>query len=243
MKIIMALLACLPLLSVQAQVDHGAFNKLLNEHVDISGGVNYKNLREDSSKLNRYIEALEINVPQKEWSQEVQLTYWINAYNALTLQLVLKYYPINSIKDIGSTIQIPYFNTPWDIELFNYKGKQLSLNNIEHNIIREDFEEPRIHFALVCAAVSCPSLRNEAYDPTRLNEQLSDQSTLFLADKSKNMVGEKKLILSKLFNWYGGDFRKNGSIVDFISPYAEVAIDAKAKISFMDYNWDLNEQE
>ena len=226
----------------QAQVSHNDFDNLLKSYVDINGRVNYKELKAESNKLDTYITYLGANEPQSEWSRSEQLSYWINAYNAVTLQLVLKYYPIKSIKDIGSSIQIPYINTPWDIDCFSVGGEVLSLNNIEHDKVRAQFEEPRIHFALVCAAVSCPNLRNEAYQAGILDAQFTDQTKLFLADESRNQIAEKRLSLSKLFSWYGGDFRNNGNIAEFIDPYTEVAVDKKAKISFMDYDWSLNEQ-
>ncbi|SMD35269.1 Protein of unknown function, DUF547 [Reichenbachiella faecimaris] len=228
---------------IKAQPSHEAFDMLLKKHVDTNGGVNYKAFKSDETPLNDYLVEMMIDPPTRDWSDHEKLAYWINVYNALTIQLVLKYYPIESIKDIGASIQIPFVNTPWDIECFEIEdGKELSLNNIEHGIIRKDFEEPRIHFALVCAAVSCPKLLNEAYDPARLDRQLTAQTKAFLANTSKNKISSDRLELSKLFNWYGGDFRKNGSLIDFLNPYTTVKIDANAKTSFLDYDWRLNEQ-
>ncbi|MEO9851960.1 MAG: DUF547 domain-containing protein [Reichenbachiella sp.] len=227
----------------KAQPSHKDFDLLLKKHVDDKGGVNYKAFKNDTDILNDYLVEMMLEPPSRDWNDDEKLAYWINVYNALTIQLVLKYYPIKSIKDIGSSIQIPFVNTPWDVKCFEVKdGEELSLNNIEHGIIRKDFEEPRIHFALVCAAVSCPKLLNEAYDPARLNAQLTTQTKGFLANTSKNKISIDRLELSKLFSWYGGDFRKNGTLVDFLNPYTSVKIDSKAKTSFLDYDWNLNEQ-
>lgn len=243
MKTLFTLICSLTITITCAQVDHTSFDQLLKSYVNSKGEVNYKGLQMDSVQLNEYITMLASNSPKTNWSQNETLSYWINAYNAVTLQLILKYYPIKSIKDIGSYIQIPYFNTPWDIDLFTIDGQVLSLNNIEHDMIRSNFDEPRIHFALVCAAVSCPNLRNEAYSANGLEQQLADQTRVFLADTSKNIITENRLTLSKLFSWYGGDFTKQGSIVEFVKSYTEVSVSKKAKIGFMDYHWLLNEQK
>lgn len=241
-QILILILLAIPFFAL-AQPSHQTFDVLLKKHVDNQGGVNYKAFKADSETLNDYIEAMRLNPPSSTWKENETLAYWINVYNALTIQLVLNHYPVESIKDIGSSIQIPFVNTPWDIECFQMKnGDALSLNNIEHGIIRKDFEEPRIHFSLVCAAKSCPKLLNEAYDASRLDAQLTAQTKAFLANTNKNKISTDRLELSKLFSWYGGDFRKNGSLVDFLNQYTSVKIDSKAKTSFMDYDWSLNEQ-
>lgn len=243
MKDLLAILILLVPFFIQAQPSHDAFDALLKKHVNDQGGVNYKAFKNDETTLNDYLVEMMIDPPTRDWNGNEKLTYWINVYNALTIQLILKYYPVESIKDIGSSIQIPFVNTPWDIECFEIEdGKELSLNNIEHGIIRKDFEEPRIHFALVCAAVSCPKLLNEAYTAERLDDQLTTQTKAFLANSSKNKISKDRLELSKIFSWYGGDFRKSGTLVDFLNQYAPVQIDDKAKTSFLDYDWGLNEQ-
>lgn len=240
--IFILLLFAIPLVPL-AQPSHQDFDLLLKKYVDKDGGVNYAAFKNDESTLNDYLIEMMLEPPSREWGDNVKLAYWINVYNALTIQLILKYYPVKSIKDIGSTIQIPYVNTPWDIKCFEINdGEELSLNNIEHGIIRKDFEEPRIHFALVCAAKSCPKLLNEAYDPARLNAQLTKQTKEFLANKEKNKISTDRLELSKLFSWYGGDFRKSGTMISFLNLYSPIKINDEAKTSFLDYDWSLNEQ-
>lgn len=242
-NLIVALIAFSPLL-LQAQPTHKDLDTLLKKYVDAQGGVDYKAFKSDEVALNDYLVSMMIDPPVSDWNNDEKLAYWINVYNALTIQLILKYYPVESIKDIGSAIQIPYINTPWDIECFEIEnGEELSLNNIEHGIIRKDFDEPRIHFALVCAAISCPKLLNEAYDPAKLDAQLTAQTQAFLADTNKNKISTDRLELSKLFSWYGGDFRENGTLVDFLNLYTNVKINAKAKTSFLDYDWRLNEKK
>ena len=227
----------------QSGVSHDSFDKLLQKYVDDNGMVNYKGLKSDRTQLKSYLSILENNAPQKSWTRDQKLTYWINAYNAYTLDLILEHYPVKSIKDIGSTIKIPFVSTAWDVKFINIGGQEYDLNNIEHGIIRKEFDEPRIHFALVCAAVSCPKLQNRAYLPEKLDEQLTKAAEEFLANPSKNSFkGSNKATLSKLFNWYGGDFKKNGTLIEYLNKYSPTKLDKNAKIAWMDYNWDLNEQ-
>ena len=103
------------------------------------------------------------------------MAFWINAYNAYTIRLVLDHYPVSSIKDIGSKIKIPFVTTPWAAKFFSIGGEKMSLDNIEHGTLRKNYNDPRIHFALVCASISCPRLRNEAYTAAALEKQLDDQ--------------------------------------------------------------------
>ncbi|MEO9483223.1 MAG: DUF547 domain-containing protein [Ekhidna sp.] len=228
----------------QSRVSHTQFDQLLQEYVDEQGMVNYKGLQADRSSLKSYLSMLESNAPQKSWTRDQKLAYWINAYNAYTLDLILEHYPVKSIKDIGSTIKIPFVSTAWDIKFINIGGKEYDLNNIEHGIIRKEFEEPRIHFALVCAAVSCPKLQNRAYVPEKLDEQLTKAAKDFLGNPDKNnFKSSNKATLSKLFNWYGGDFKKKGTLVEYINKYAPTQLSKNANIDWMDYNWNLNEQK
>jgi hypothetical protein len=153
----------------------------------------------------------------------------------------MQHYPVKSIKDItGKSNKI---NTPWDISFITIGGKKYDLNNIEHGILRKRYNDPRIHFALVCASISCPKLRNEAYSGSQLNAQLDDAGKDFLNDDSKNKISADRADLSKYFSWYKEDFAKNGSLADFINKYSTTKINADTKIGSLDYNWSLNEQK
>jgi hypothetical protein len=222
---------------------HQIFNRLLSKNVSAAGNVNYRAFIKDSVELNKYLFLLSHTPPdEKTWSKKEQQVYWINAYNAFTIQLVMKYYPIKSIKDIGSLIQIPFINTPWAMKFFSIGKEKMSLDNIEHGILRKKFDDPRIHMALVCASKSCPILLNEAYDPQRMDEQMARQAKAFLADSFRNKISADKAELSMIFKWYGMDFNNQGaSVKSFINSYSEVKIKQKAKISYLDYDWDLNE--
>jgi len=227
----------------QQGVSHKGYDQLLKKYVDDKGLVNYKGLNADRSKLKDYLSTLESNPPQSSWTDDQELTYWINAYNAYTLDLVLEHYPVKSIRDLGSIIKIPRVSTAWDIKFINIGGEEYDLNNIEHGIIRKKFDEPRIHFALVCAAVSCPKLLNEAYLPESLDKQLTKVTREFLADSEKNQFkNEKTAKLSKLFDWYGEDFKKKGTLAEYLNQYAPVQLTDNAKFGWMNYDWALNEQ-
>ena len=222
---------------------HDSWNNLLRKYVNEEGMVNYRGFVKDRVQLKKYLNALEKNVPNNTWSSNHRLAYWINAYNAYTIDLILEYYPVKSIKDLGSKIQIPHINSPWDIKFIEIGGEKMDLNNIEHGIIRKQFDEPRIHFALVCAAVSCPKLQNEAFYPKTLEKQLANATREFLADPSKNIfVSEKKARLSKLFSWYGGDFTKGQKLYQFLNKYSKTQLVRDCQITYLDYNWSLNEQ-
>jgi len=230
-------------LSAQPGVSHKSYDELLRKYVDENGMVNYKDLRTERSKLKSYLEVLEANPPQASWTNNQKLAFWINAYNAFTLELILTHYPVKSIKDIGSVIKIPFVSTAWDIRFINVGGKEYNLNDIEHGIIRKVFDEPRIHFALVCAAVSCPKLQNSAFTSENLESLLSKAATEFLADVEKNdFKNTKKAELSKIFNWYGEDFNNNGTLIEYLNQYAPLRLEKDAKIAWKDYDWTLNEQ-
>ncbi|MBL7871327.1 MAG: DUF547 domain-containing protein [Cyclobacteriaceae bacterium] len=228
----------------QVKPTHELYDGLLKKYVSKEGNVNYKGFIKDTVVLNQYLTLLTKNPPnEKTWTKEEQMTYWINAYNAFTIKLIIKYYPIKSIKDIGSRIQIPFVNTPWDIKFIPIGKEKMDLNNIEHGKLRKQFDDPRIHMALVCASKSCPILLNEAYNPQKLDEQLSKQAKAFLADSFRNKVSTDKPQLSMIFKWYSMDFNKNGgSVQDFVNRYSAIKIKPDAKISHIDYDWGLNEQ-
>lgn len=227
-----------------APVDHGIFDKLLKKYVNDKGLVNYKGFKADEKVLDQYLTTLSQGAPASSQSKKEQMAYWINAYNAFTIKDVVKHYPIESIKDIGSKIQIPFVSTPWAEKFFTIGGEKMSLDNIEHGTLRKKYNDPRIHFALVCASISCPRLRNEAYTAEKLDAQLDDQGKDFLNNPVKNKVGKDEAKLSKYFDWYKGDFKEGEqSVVKWVNKYSTIKITDNTKIDYMDYNWNLNEQK
>ncbi len=222
-------------------ISHDIFSSLLKKYVSDKGVVNYGGFKKEQKEFKKYLEMLSANAPGKTWSESEKLAFWINAYNAFTIQLILDNSENNlkSIKDIGDKIKIPFVNTPWDVKFINIGGKKMDLNNIEHGIIRKQFKEPRIHFALVCAAKSCPPLRNEAYTAERLNEQLNNQAEKFINDATKNKISKSEASISKIFDWYGMDFKPT-PIIETLNKYSKTKLDSKAKISYTTYDWSLN---
>lgn len=221
---------------------HDNWTALLKKHVSDKGNVDYKGFIKDSSALNKYLGLLSSNAPnERNWSRDEQKAYWINAYNAFTIRLVLDHYPLQSIKDIGSKIQVPFVNTPWDIKFIKIGNETITLNAIEHDILRKKYEDPRIHFAIVCASFSCPRLRNEAYVAGRLDKQLDEQATGFINDDQKNSIATGKAEISSIFNWFKKDFTKHASLISFLNTYSRVKLSDNAEITYKKYDWKLNE--
>ena len=244
MKNIFLSICCLLLtinMFAQKVPSHQQWDKLLKKHVNTAGMVNYKGFQNDKAELDAYLKTLSDNAPQKNWNENDQKAFWINAYNAYTVSLILQHYPVKSIKDIGGSIY--KINTAWDIKFINIGGEKYDLNNIEHKMLRRKFEDPRIHFAIVCASMSCARLSRDAYTGDKLEAQLEAAGKDFLNDKAKNNIRADKADLSKYFTWYQGDFTKKGSLVDFINKYSQTKINDNTKINYLDYNWSLNEQK
>ncbi|MCX2744209.1 DUF547 domain-containing protein [Mangrovivirga sp. M17] len=222
--------------------DHSAFSKLLNKYVDKEGMVDYKSMLTEKETLESYLNKLSSNPPSKDWTREEQLAYWINAYNGFTLKLILDNYPVKSIKDLHPTVKIPGVNTVWHKKFFKINGVDFNLDAIEHSILRNDFKEPRIHFAINCASISCPPLRNEAFFPSILNKQLDEQARHFINDQERNKLTKDKIEISKIFKWFTGDFTKKGTLIDYLNKFAETSIREDADIEYMEYDWTLNEK-
>lgn len=210
--------------------NHSNWNSLLQKHVSKKGNVNYKGFKTDRKSLLSYISSLSENIPTEAWTKDAKLAYWINAYNAMTIDLILRYYPIQSIKDIKD---------PWDQRYWKIGDKWINLNEIEHDILRK-MDEPRIHFGIVCASFSCPKLLNEAF-AEKIETQLTKATKEFLSDPNRNEISQNNLKLSKIFQWFSKDFKQDGDLIDFLNKYSDITISEKAKKSFKDYNWDLNE--
>ena len=229
--------------SVANGVEHTLFDAVLDRYVNEAGWVDYNGLANDRDEFDQYLELLRSNHPNKSWSREEQLAYWINAYNAFTLELILKNYPVESIKDIGAWIQIPFVNTPWDIKFIEIGDEKYDLNNIEHDILRKEFDEPRIHFAIVCASYSCPRLSREAYKAEKIDRQLDEAARHFLNDSRKNKITAENPMVSKIFSWFGGDFKKETTLIQFLNGYTNTQINSDADVDFLDYDWSLNDQK
>ncbi len=222
-------------------VSHALWDTLLQEHVNDAGWVDYEGFLKDSVRLNKYLDLLGNHHPNdKNWSENERKAYWINAYNAFTVKLIMDYYPVASIKDIKNGI--PFVNTVWDIKFIEIEGQTYDLNNIEHGIIRPRFKDPRIHFVVNCASVSCPKLQNRAFMANKLDEQLDEAAREFLDDESRNKLSENEVQLSKIFTWYKGDFTDDTSLIGYINQYAPIKVNENADVDYLDYDWGLNKQ-
>lgn len=237
---------------------HAAWTALLKRHVVLADGakasrVDYAGLARDRPALKAYLETVSA-VPPAEyaaWPRGERLAFLINAYNAYTIEKVLTRYPdLKSIRDFGRV-----FGNPFKDKFFTLLGKAMSLDGIEHDTIRVPgaFDDPRIHFAVNCASVGCPMLREEAFVADRLDRQLEEQTTRFLSDRSRNRWRDGALEVSRIFDWYGDDFRgkAGGEIAPFFARYATLLADApddqralregRAKVRFLEYDWTLND--
>jgi len=236
---------------------HTKFTELLRAHVVwIDGGsasrVDYAAIKSNPALLTQYLSEVAAVTQQQydEFSKAQQLAFLINAYNAYTIQFILTKYPdLKSIKDLGSL-----FSSPWKKKRFPLLGEKRSLDEIEHDMIRKPgvFDDPRIHMAVNCASIGCPALRDEAYVADRLDAQLDDSVRRFLSDRSRNRADDRGLWVSKIFDWYAGDFEKQaGSVQAWLAPYADLLSDdaqvradvrdASLRLHYLEYDWSLND--
>ncbi len=221
---------------------HQVWNQLLQQHVSKTGEVSYKGFIKDKAKLQKYLDTISNNPPDKKtWSEAEQLAYWINAYNAYTVKLIIDHYPLKSIQDLHPTLKIPGVNTVWHKKFFKIGGQPASLDEIEHKILRKQFDEPRIHFAINCASFSCPPLLNEAFVANKLDKQLNEMARAFINDPKRNKLTSGRVEVSQIFNWFKGDFTKNGSLIDYLNKYSSTKIKPNAEVDYMKYDWSLNE--
>ena len=211
--------------------DYKVFDKLLKTYVDPNGRVNYKMLTKEKTAINQVLDQLQ-KINTQKLNEKARLAFYINLYNLTTLKVIADNYPIKSIKDIkGGKI--------WDIGLMVLNGKSYSLNELENQLIRGQYKEPRIHFLINCGAKSCPPLHTEAFTEKNIDELMDKRTRQFINDVLSNTITPKQIKISKIFDWYQTDF---GNLVSFINRYSKTKVLNNAKISFMDYDWDLNKQ-
>lgn len=245
-----ALLLAISVHDVQGQprtVDHAPFSALLAQHVR-NGLVNYDAFR-DAPAFTRYLATLASTDPNSLPRGE-QLAFWINAYNAYTIAQINAHDERQSIKNINKSFGFVKAGGAWSEPMATVNGRRYTLDQIEHERIRPVFQEPRVHFALVCAALGCPPLRSEAYVADRLEAQLDDQAREFLLRspaKNRVDVSSHTVHLSRIFDWYGKDFAPDArGLQRWLSRYwpagAERALlqDGSARVRWTDYDWSLN---
>ncbi len=216
----------------EPKFDHSSWDRLLQKHVSTKGNVNYEGFKKDQMALDAYLTSLSKTKPEVSWSRNEEMAYWINAYNAFTVKLMLNHYPLESILSVNG-------GKAWDLKFIEIKGEKYSLNNIEHDILRKNYADPRIHFAVNCASISCPKLFNTAFFAEGLEEKLEKAAKEFINNSSKNSVTANQAQVSKLFEWYKDDFTKSGSVADYLNKYSTTKLTTD-KISFKEYNWNIN---
>jgi hypothetical protein len=225
--------------------DHSAWDALLKRHVVVQPGahaskVDYAGFARERAALQAYLASL----PEVErsafdaWPRDERKAFLINAYNAFTVEKILARYPdIRSIWDFGKI-----FGNPFKDKFFRLLGAPMSLDGIEHGMLRRRgaYDDPRIHYAVNCASIGCPMLREEAYVASRLEAQLDEQAVRFLSDRSRNRYREGRLEVSKIFDWFEEDFEP---LTKYLERYADVLgyPGGDVPIDFLDYDWSLND--
>jgi len=220
-------------------VDHSLFAGLLDKYI-ASGKVNYSGLKKAEATLDTYL-AILAKVDSKSLPRDEQFAFYANAYNAWTIKLILGGYPgVESIKDLGNL-----FKSPWKKEIASIDGKLMTLDHIEHNILRPRFMDPRVHFAINCAAKSCPPLSDKPFTGETLDQQLEQLASAFVNDSANNYLKGNTLYVSSIFKWFKSDFK--AGILDFFLKYSKDDLNARlkmikknVKIKYLDYDWSLN---
>jgi hypothetical protein len=210
--------------------DHSAWDALLRNSVSSSGQVNYRSLKGNVAALDSYLEELQQYAPRSDWSKNEIMAYWINAYNAYTVKLILNNYPVNSIKDIDG-------GNPWATKWIKIGGNTYSLNQIENDILRARYGDARIHFAVNCAAASCPPLHNRSFTADNLNSTLQRLTRSFINNPNYNTLSSERIEVSKIFDWYAADF---GAVKDYINGYTDTSITSDTELAYKEYDWGLN---
>ncbi len=215
----------------EEKVDYSLWNSLLSMYVKPNGLVDYRNLKQQETKLDEFLTILSKTKITNDWTTNDKIAYWINVYNAYTFKLIVKNYPLSSIKDIDS---------PWKTDFFRIDGQLMSLGHVEHKILRK-FDDPRIHFAINCASYSCPRVIQIPYKGKNLDRLLTRQTAEYINDQKNNEITNYSYKLSKLFSWFGGDFKKDSqTITGFINKYSDIKIRNQKSRGFIPYDWRLN---
>ena len=226
------------LISIQSFSQEKIWDELLQKNVDKNGWVNYNGFKNDSIKLNQYLAYIENTSLNNSWSKNKQKAFWVNAYNAFTIKLILNHYPLKSILDIKQKNK-----KAWEIPFVKAGKKIYTLNHIEHEILRKKFNDPRIHVGINCASISCPALPNKAFTEKNIDDLLTKAITNFINDKNRNTITSNKLELSQIFNWFQDDFIQQSDLITFINQYSTIKINSGATIAYKEYNWNLNKQK
>lgn len=232
-KIILAFTALILQISVAQTTE---LNTVLKNHVSSTGEVDYAGIKANPTHLNNYISYVK-NVNISSWSANKKKAFWMNVYNAFTVKLIVDNYPVKSIMDIKEGD-----NNAWKIKLVHAAGRTLDLNDVEHEVLRKDFNDPRIHVGINCASFSCPPIPNYAFTETNVEGKLEGLMSNFINDPQRNKLDHTNPQLSKIFEWFKGDFTKSSTLTEYINRYAKTQISTSANLGFLEYNWTLNKK-
>ncbi len=222
-------------------VDNSLYAELLQKYV-VDGKVDYAGFKSEEAKLDRYLKILQTGNPET-LSRDAQFAYYINLYNAWTIKLILSAYPaIESIKDLGSL-----FQSPWKKKIVRIDGDVVTLDQVEHEILRPRYKDPRVHFAINCASRSCPPLRSEPYRGDTLDRQLQDATGSFINDPKNFRLEGNALYVSRIFEWFSEDFKDDplGFFLKYATGNLKKKLQAESdriKIRYLDYDWSLNDR-
>jgi len=219
--------------AVVAQPDYKSWDTFLKKYVSTSGDVDYKSIKANKKELEAITKTFSATSVLTSWSTNDQLAFWINAYNVFTIDLIVNHYPIKSIQNLDG-------GKPWDVKRITIGGKKYSLNNIENDIIRPQFKDARIHFAVNCAAKSCPPILNGAFFSKSLDEQLDTVTKKFINNTKYQNITSGKMTLSKIFDWYKVDF---GDISAYINKHSTIKVNNNTAVLYKEYDWSLNEKK
>ena len=225
----------LSFVAIQAQTS--IFDSLLQKNVDKTGRVDYQSLKNNETLLDNYLAYIQNNEPTKDWSSNKKKAFWINTYNAYTIKIILNNYPLKSIRDIKIDGK-----TAWKIPFVKVGQKRYTLDQIEQEILRKKFNDPRIHVGINCASVSCPRLWNFAFTEDNIASSLDNLMKEFINNTTRNKISKNNLEISEIFNWFSKDFMKNGTIINYLNTYAAIKISEKASIKYLTYDWSLNKK-
>jgi len=230
-----------------SEPDYSAWTEILQDYYDPARGMDYEGLRKlDYPKLTELVDMLS-KVDRSGLDRDAQLAYWMNLYNISTVKLIVDNYPVESIRDLSTSLINKY--QVFDQEIVPLGGSKVSLNHIEHEVIRKQFKDPRIHFAINCAARSCPPMRREAFSKARVDKQLDEQTIAFInRDARVDRRGEKATItVTKIMDWFEEDFEQAGGVAAFVRRYlqgenaARLSGVRQISVDHHDYDWALND--
>ena len=234
-----------------ATIDHSAWTKLLKKHLKPSnsgvarvGYAAFAGNSADRKALKTYLESL-ASTPVSSFNRKEQMAYWINLYNALTIEVVLDHYPVKSIRDIDISPGL-FGSGPWGKKLVTVEGEGLTLNDIEHRILRPVWQDPRLHYAVNCASIGCPNLQPVAWSGAKLGTMLDQAARQYVNDPRGVTIDGDKVVVSRIFDWFLEDFRgSEESVISHLKQYAEPGLKAELErigdLHSTAYDWPLND--